>query len=166
MATAFRDWSALAYGAPGAEETLLALQDAHGLNVVLLLWCVWIAARFGEPDEAAMRRAMMVADEWETGVVAPIRRVRRLLKSKPAVDALRAQVKAVELAAEAELQSALEALAALHLRPAADGDAAARARRTLAAYARLAEAPKTPGFSVCLLEKVASLTVPRLTSKS
>lgn len=161
MAQSFWDWSQNAYGAPGAEETLLTLQDAHGLNVNLLLWCVWIAGRFAEPDEATLRRAMMIADEWERDAVAPLRRVRRTLKSRSGVEALRRKVKDAELCAERELQAALESFAVTRLAAAQDGEAPARARRTLAAYARAAGAGKTPGFSVTLLEKVAGLTLLR-----
>lgn len=163
MTPSFREWSDRAYREPGAEEALLALQDAHGLNVNLVLWCVWIAPHFAEPDEAALRRAMLIADAWESDVVAPIRRVRRTLKSRPDAEALRAQVKAVELAAELDLQSKLEELAHRHLHESPGNDAESRARRTLAAYARAAGAAKTAGFSVSLLEKVASLTVVRPT---
>lgn len=162
MAPSFWDWSVAAYRAPGAEETLLTLQDAHGLNVNLLLWCAWIAPHFAEPGGATMRRAIAIAAGWETDVVAPLRGVRRTLKARGGADALRQQVKEAELGAERELGGALEAFALRHLSPAPDGDSHSRARRTLAAYARAAGAAKTAGFSVSLLEKVAGLTVPRL----
>lgn len=160
MALSFWDWSVTAYRAPGAEETLLTLQDAHGLNVNLLLWCVWNAAHFAEPDETAIRRAMMIARDWEDEIVAPLRRARRALKSRDSAAPLRAKIKDAELAAEREVQSALDAFSQRALPPAPAGDAIVRARRSLAAYARAAGAAKTAGFSVSLLEKIAGLTVP------
>ncbi len=138
------------------------MQDAHGLNVNLLLWCVWTAAHLSTPDEAALRRAMQISGEWEENIVAPLRQVRRKLKTCGGPEALRLQVKEAELSAEREVQSALEAMARRQLSPASDEDAGSRARRTLAAYARAAGAAKTSGFSVSLLEKLAGLTVLRL----
>lgn len=137
------------------------MQDAHGLNVNLLLWCAWTAAHFSEPDEATLRRAMMIAGEWDSSVVAPLRGVRRKLKARSDQAPLRQRVKEAELAAEREVQAELESLAQRQLPAAPNDDAAPRARRTLAAYARAAGAAKTAGFSVTLLEKVAGLTVPR-----
>jgi uncharacterized protein (TIGR02444 family) len=139
---------------------LLTLQDAHGLNVNLILWCVWAGAHFGEPDGATLKSAMAVANEWDAAVAAPLRAVRRKLKNGAAGiadEALRDQVKAAELGAERALQLKLESLAAGL--PGAAGDRLACARRTLAAYARAARAAETPGFSISLLEEVIRLTV-------
>lgn len=105
---------------------------------------------------------MTIAGEWETGVVSPLRGVRRKLKTRDGQDALRQLVKEAELAAEREVQTGLDALARRQMTPSPDPLAEPRARRTLAAYVRAAGAAKTAGFSVALLEKVAGLTVPRL----
>lgn len=139
---------------------LLTLQEAHGLNVNLVLWCVWTGAHFGEPDGATLKSAMAIANEWDAFVVAPLRAVRRKLKNGVAGiadEALRDQVKAAELGAERALQLRLESFAAAL--SGAAGDRQARARRTLAAYARAARAAETPGFSISLLEEVIRLTV-------
>ncbi len=103
---------------------------------------------------------MEIAGEWEGAVVAPLRGVRRRLNAAP-VKALRDQVKAAELGAEQASQASLEALAYGALTPTASGGGEARARRTLAAYVRLAGAAATPGFSIALLEKLIGLTVLR-----
>ncbi len=68
------------------------LQDAHGLNVNLVLWGLWSAQRFAEPDTATLKRAIEIAGQWEDAVVAPLRLVRRRLKGGfdgASVDALR-----------------------------------------------------------------------------
>ncbi len=151
------EWSGAAYARPGAERALLALQDAHGLNVNLMLWCVWAGTHYAEPDGATLRTAMGIAGAWDAAIVAPLRAVRRALKTGVAGIAgepLRDTVKAAELAAERALQMKLESLAAGALQPAADPEWEGRARRTLAAYARLARAAETPGFSISLLEAV------------
>ena len=163
MANSLWEWSAIAYETPGAKETLLTLQDAHGLNVSLMLWCVWTAVHFAEPDEATLRRAMMVAGEWEDPIIAPLRGVRRRLKSREGFDSLVQKVMDAELGAERELQAALEVIARRQLTPASGGDADRAARRTLAAYARAAGAGKRADFSISLLENVAGLAFSRFT---
>ena len=82
------DWAVRAYGAEGVSETCLTLQDVHEQNVPLLLWAAWTAATGRRPDEETIEAA-----------------------DDPAREAVRAQVKAVELDAERHLLAALEALA-------------------------------------------------------
>lgn len=138
------------------------MQDAHGLNVNLVLWCVWSAEFFAEPASAALKSAIAIAGAWEASIVAPLRSVRRTLKSGVAgIDAgpLRDQVKAAELAAEQSLQARLDMMARETLGPAPGPDREGRARRALAAYARAARAAETPGFSISLLEEVIRLTL-------
>ena len=110
-------WAVQAYGRPGVAETCLELQDAHGQNVPLLLFAAWCAAEGRALDDEAVEGAQDVARAWEQSAVAPLRAVRRRLK-QPLVDmdpqareAVRAQVKAVELEAERRLLSALAGLA-------------------------------------------------------
>ena len=73
---------------------------------------------------------------------------------------LRENVKAAELDAERIEQSLLEALTLENLAPDESADGRGRARRALAAYARLAEAAKSPGFSVTLLEELIEISFP------
>jgi uncharacterized protein (TIGR02444 family) len=100
------------YGEPGVEETLLRLQDEEGLEVNLVLFCLYAAkrgARLGETERADMRQ---IGTEWGKGIVAPLRAARRALKPlearSPETAALRAEVKKAELAAEKLMQEALE----------------------------------------------------------
>lgn len=115
--TAFWDWALKAYATPGVSEACLHLQDAQGHNVPLLLWAAWTAATLRPLDEDTAEAACDTARAWESAAIAPIRAVRRTLKLPiPDVDdtrreTLRAQVKAVELAAEKGLMADLEALA-------------------------------------------------------
>lgn len=105
------EWALEAYGRDGVAEACLALQDAHGQNVPFLLWAVWAEAA----DPGLLRQAAEVARAWDAVAVAPLRAVRRDLKTRrPPVDdgareALREDVKAAELRAERCL---LETLAA------------------------------------------------------
>ncbi|MBK1974928.1 TIGR02444 family protein [Brevundimonas diminuta] len=110
-------WACAAYAAPSVAEACLTLQDHHEQNVPLLLWAAWTAATGRRPDEETIEAACDTARAWQTTTIAPLRAVRRTLKT-PVPDlepearlAIREQVKAVELAAERCLLEALEVLA-------------------------------------------------------
>lgn len=111
------DWALKAYAADGVADACLELQDSAGQNVPLLLWAAWCAAGGRTPDEDALEAAGDTARAWQETAIAPLRAVRKALKARaPDLDdadreAVRAQVKAVELEAERHLLSALEALA-------------------------------------------------------
>lgn len=109
-------WACAAYAAPGVGEACLSLQDHHDQNAPLLLWAAWTAATGRRPDEETIEAACDTARAWQTTAIAPLRAVRRTLKT-PVPDletdarlAVREQVKAAELAAERHLLDALEAL--------------------------------------------------------
>jgi uncharacterized protein (TIGR02444 family) len=103
-----------AYGRPGAEPLLLQLQDAHGQCVAYLLWSLWMAASGRAADEAALRSGAELARAWQDAAIAPLRRLRRDLKSdakpgpKAARERLRDGVKQLELDAERMLLQMLE----------------------------------------------------------
>jgi len=111
------DWALTAYAADGVADACLELQDTAGQNVPLLLWAAWCAAEGRTPDEDALEAAGDTARAWQDSAIAPLRAVRRGLKLRAQDlddtdrEAVRAQVKAAELAAERCLLSALEALA-------------------------------------------------------
>ena len=111
------DWALKAYAADGVADACLELQDAAGQNVPLLLWAGWCAGTGRVPDEDALEAAGDTARAWQETAIAPLRAVRKALKPRaPDLDdadreAVRAQVKAVELDAERRLLAALEALA-------------------------------------------------------
>ena len=107
------DWALEAYGRPGVPEACLTLQDEHGQNTSLLLWAIYAEA--SDPDLLA--RAAGAARAWDSVALKPLREIRRGLKQAlPPVpdgarEALRAEVKDVELAAERLLLETLESLA-------------------------------------------------------
>jgi uncharacterized protein (TIGR02444 family) len=132
----FWTWALEAYARPGAAEACLDLQDQHGQSVPYLLWAAW-AAREGRPlDRPALEAGAGLAGRWEEAAVGPLRAARRAMKHEVpgmadvAREALRAEVKALELEAEQLLIEALDALspapgrAALPLKPALDAAAA------------------------------------------
>jgi uncharacterized protein (TIGR02444 family) len=106
------DWALRAYGREGVPQACLALQDDHGQNTSFLLWAVWAETA----DGAQLAAAAAVARGWDALALGPIRAVRRALKSPfagvedGAREALREDVKAVELRTERVLMEALEAM--------------------------------------------------------
>ena len=110
------DWAVKAYSADGVGEACLHLQDAAGQNVPLLLWAAWAARTGRSPDADTLEAACDVARAWQEAAIAPLRAVRRAMKGRnPDLEdadreAVRAQVKAVELEAERRLLVALEGL--------------------------------------------------------
>ena len=137
------------------------LQDSFGLNINLILWCLWSGDNFSEPDEIVIRKAKDLSDQWSSCVVEPMRAARRALKSKAGSDAasLYDEIKAIELKGEKVEQEMLERLSLEALAP-AKGGGANRARRILASYGRLTDAARRPGFSVSLLEDLIETIFP------
>jgi uncharacterized protein (TIGR02444 family) len=109
-------WAGAAYAEAGVGGACLALQDAHGQSVCLLLWAAWAAEDGRAPSAETLDAAAALAHAWEAAVIGPLRAARRGLKTAPGLDeaarqALRARLQADELAAERALLEALEALA-------------------------------------------------------
>jgi uncharacterized protein (TIGR02444 family) len=102
-----------AYGRPDAQAACLALQDDHGVNVSYLLWAAWGEAE-GLPLDLTAGASLALT--WEAGVSAPLRLARRALKPEwaqvqgAAREALRDEVKRLELSAERLLFDSLASL--------------------------------------------------------
>lgn len=102
------------YGRPGVSDACLDLQDRHGLDVNLVLYCCW---RGDILSEAQLQAAIALTAPWRAEIVQPLRALRRRLKPgfPPFPDAevqgLRKRIADVELEAERLQQQALEALA-------------------------------------------------------
>lgn len=118
------------YGRPGVGPACVALQDAHGLDVNVLLFALWLADEGRRVDAAEVAAADAAVRDWRLQAVVPLRAVRRFLKEPPpaldaaAVAALRDRVKAVELESERLQQEALYALRPLAAWGVADARAA------------------------------------------
>lgn len=106
----FWSFSLRVYRRPGVAPACLALQDRLGLDVNVLLLCLWAAARGWRLRPRTMAAAVELSQMWSTTVVRPLRGVRRALKpmDKPG---LRALVARVELAAEKLEQAMLHDIA-------------------------------------------------------
>ncbi|MHA1600693.1 MAG: TIGR02444 family protein [Alphaproteobacteria bacterium] len=100
-ANPFWDFSVDVYGRDGVATACLALQDRHGIDVNLVLFCLWAGHRGHAVTAAELARLMTVTRSWQQDVIAPLRAVRRYLKTaQPAAGPLRDRVKAAELTAE------------------------------------------------------------------
>ena len=146
----FWDFSLECHGRPGVGEACIALQDAHGADVNMLLFALWTGGRGSVLDAASMARLDARVTPWRTGVIRPLRAARRALKPAPdGVDparaqALRQQLLASELEAEHVQQDMMEAAAP----PPNGGEAAACVRANLAYYATMAGIPAdAPGLA-------------------
>lgn len=138
----FWDYAIGLYAEADVARSCLALQERHGVDVNLVLFCLWCAASGrGALSKTEMDRALAAVGPWHGEVVRHLRSLRKHLKggfdTAPAalVEALRRAVAATEIDAEHIEQLMLSALPA---RPADDTvGPASRARvaaTNLAAY--------------------------------
>lgn len=120
----FWTFSLTVYSDSAVQEECLCLQDHHGIDVNLLLFCAFVGAVHGavlSPDD--VRQAAGIVEAWHSSVVASLRAARRALKpfaAEPSpitskAEALRTDVKAVELEAERLEQMMLQGWGAAQL---------------------------------------------------
>ena len=114
----FWDFSLATYGRDGVADACIALQEAHGADVNILLFCAWAGCNGVRLDRTRIEAVCSAVAAWHEEVVRPLRSVRRRLKT--AVDgsspgdlqsALRAGVQKIEIDAEHIEQLRLAALA-------------------------------------------------------
>lgn len=99
------DFSLDVYARNGVADACIALQDEAGLDVNLLLFCIWCAAQGPgrlTPDD--LRDALALTDDWQAEIVKPLRSVRRRAKTMPGpplfLGAFHRDIAATELSAE------------------------------------------------------------------
>ena len=114
------NFSVHTYGKPGVADACLALQNRHGLDVNVLLFCCWFGCTRGVVDEPLWDRVLAFSEPWTDNVVRPLRAVRTWMKhvgctqpdiSNDACMELREEIKRVELKAEQLQENTLEKLA-------------------------------------------------------
>lgn len=144
----FWNFSLDAYARPGVARLCLTLQDDHGLDVNVLLFCCWIAQSRSAPvAECDIERLVGEVAPTNVEVVWPLRRARRWLKAAaeaeddiaPAAARTRALVKEAELAGERLVQQILATSARLSSAASIQNPVDA-ADLSLAAYARATSA--------------------------
>ena len=111
----FWEFSLDFYSREEVSRLCLELQDNSGYDVNLVLFCIWYGRRFGEIEQGVLDRAIEISRQWRQPVVAPLREIRRRMRSlagnfqprlAEAREALRNDVKELELRAE-QLQQAM-----------------------------------------------------------
>jgi uncharacterized protein (TIGR02444 family) len=100
----------------------LALQDLHGVNINLLLFCAWIGAQAIIMNRSDIEAAIQVVAHWDAMIVRPLRNARQEMKADPDMAIVRTRVKAMEIEAEQIEQAMLFAHARRIGNSAADAD--------------------------------------------
>ncbi len=118
-AESFWDFSIRTYGDEGVPEACLAMQNTHGADVNVLLFCCWMAATHGEPDTETYSTVMAFTNSWAGHVVQPLRAARTWMKKTGHADdlrpgaqyhELRERIKATELEAEQLQQTTMQSM--------------------------------------------------------
>lgn len=103
-------------------DACLSLQNEHGVDVNMLLYCCWVGAVTGKFDDGLFDRAHEFSMRWAGHVVIPLREARTWMKHTGCHEEpmptdscmeLREDVKTVEFAAEKMQQEVLESLASI-----------------------------------------------------
>ena len=96
----FWRFSLRVYDQEGVAEECLELQDRHGVNVNLLLFCAWMGTQAITLDRNDIEAAAQVVVHWDAMVVRPLRIARKEMKTDPDMATVRARAKALEIEAE------------------------------------------------------------------
>ena len=108
----FWEFSLGTYARPGVADACLSLQNRHGVDVNVLLFCCWAAGEGVLLSRADLERVLAAVKDWQDQVVSPLRRVRHHLKVARApsgfAHSLRSRIAEVELDAEHAEQLMLE----------------------------------------------------------
>lgn len=120
-ATDFWHYSLAHYALPEVADTCLTLQDDYGLDVNLVLFCLWYGQFHGEFTPSQLQRLLAFSTVWSGQVVRPLREIRRWLKTHTPdpgllpsqteqLQKLRSKVKSLELESEQLQQHQLQLL--------------------------------------------------------
>ena len=98
----FWGFSLATYLRPEVATVCLGLQDRHGVDVNMVLFCCWVGASGGGTlSGAEMDAALAAAGPWQRDVIVPLRSLRQDLKgSGKEGEKYRQQVAAAEIDAE------------------------------------------------------------------
>jgi uncharacterized protein (TIGR02444 family) len=144
-AAEFWRFSLALYASPDVAPACIVLQDQHGIDVNVALFCCWLGANgHGRLSKAALEAADRAVAPWRHDVVERLREARRAIKAAavPGSENLYTKAKAVELEAERTLQSILVAYAPAATSAHATAERLADALANLALY--VGDAPAEP----------------------
>lgn len=155
---AFWDYSVAVYGKPDVADACVFLQDRYGLDVNLLLFCVWFGASGRGPlpveeIEGCIRRT----GDWRVHVIEPLRAIRRACRDQALgvpeylLQVFRPLMREIELDAEHVEQLVLaETVRNVPSEPVADDVRAHDAREGLIAYIATAGVQRDRRLDDCL----------------
>ena len=115
----FWDFSVRTYRTTGVPDACLSLQNDHGTDVNMLLYCCWVGGFMGRFENKSFDNAFRFSREWADNVVIRLRSARTWMKhtgcqyeSVPTEScmALREEIKTAEFACEKMQQEVLESL--------------------------------------------------------
>jgi len=162
----FWDFSLKVYGSEGVAPACLELQEAHGIDVNLLLFCCWLGVSGrGVIGRNEIARLSTSVSAWHGEIVRGLRAVRKRLKEPVGAEdrdlalALRQRVQKIEIDAE-HIEQLMLAAAADDL-PEPDprdppGDVRESARANANAYFALISAPLDDGDRAALETIIAA----------
>ncbi len=139
------------YARSEVEAACLTLQDRHGFDVMIVLFCVYAGHMGQRIDDTVLDRAIEIGRDWGQSIVSPLRVVRRKLKTPPpGVDPhdayrLRTRLQALEQDAERIQHEQLFGLLTSKAPPSLNS-----ARANLLAYANRLAIARPQAFDVIL----------------
>jgi uncharacterized protein (TIGR02444 family) len=136
----FWNFSLRVYGSEGVAPACLVLQEAHGIDVNVLLLCCWLGASGrGAVGQDGIGGIVETVSAWHGEIVRGLRAVRKRLKKPVGGEdrdlalSIRKQVQKIEIDAE-HIEQLMLAAAAETLPAAASGDPAEDAHANAEAY--------------------------------
>ncbi len=157
----FWHFSLAVYKPADVAAECLALQEAIGLDVNLLLFCAWLGTRAVVLTRSDIEAASRIVASWHNSVVRPLRGVRRHIKTQygDALENLRSRVKDDELHAEQTEQAMLFAYAQ-GIQSSPDGsDLCDAVARNVNEYISMMSGAVSPLPAAPLLVRAAQLSV-------
>lgn len=80
----FWDYSLSIYGKPGVADACVFLQDRYGLDVNIMLFCIWFASSGRGPlDGKDIDDCVRRTGDWRGQVIEPLRSIRRACRDQP-----------------------------------------------------------------------------------
>ena len=154
----FWDYSLSVYSRPRVADACIFLQDRYGLDVNLLLFCLWTADSGRQAlDPSSLRDCNRRIRDWRARVIEPLRAIRRACRAEPLgvpeflLEASEPSIQKAELDAERVEQLILaDAVRHQSQEPVDDSIRATRANQNLWVYADLAANAADEQLEACL----------------
>jgi uncharacterized protein (TIGR02444 family) len=154
----FWDFSLAIYGRPGVADACLFLQDRYGLDVNVMLFCVWVGSTGrGSLEAHEIDACVSRSSDWRERVIEPLRQIRRACRDEPLgvpeflLQVFRTSMHDVELDAEHVQQLVLAELApTMPVADVADDVRFDDVRRSLLRYVQHQGVPRDSRLDECL----------------